>query len=120
MGISQHNLSVRFNPASKLSLITWQAKRERKVTILFGTQTGTAERFANELKDGLLERYGKDRAYEVLDVEDYEHAEKLPGEELVFLMLATYGDGEPTNNAVAFHGWLTDASEAGEAEKLKV
>lgn len=37
-----------------------------KVTILFGTQTGTAERFSKQLKSDLLSRYGKGNAISVI------------------------------------------------------
>ena len=45
--------------------------------------------------------------YDIIDVEDYEFEDKLPKESLVFMMLATYGDGEPTTSAAAFFEWLT-------------
>ena len=51
----------------------------------------------------------------MVDVEEYEHEERMPKEKLVFLMLATYGDGEPTDNAANFFTWVTRA--AAEAEK---
>lgn len=54
-------------------------------------------------------------AYEVMDMEDYVHEEKLQTEKLVFLVLATYGDGEPTDNAANFYAWITRA--ASEAEQ---
>ena len=82
---------------------------------MFGTQTGTAERFSKQLKTDFLQRYGDDMAYDVTDMEDYVHEEKLQGERLVLLVLATYGDGEPTDNAANFFAWITRA--ANEAEK---
>ena len=52
-----------------------QPQREREVRILFGTQTGTAERFANELKESLVNKYGVECM--VTDLEDYAHEEDL-------------------------------------------
>ena len=87
-------------------------------SILFGTQTGTAERFSKQLKGDLLQRYGDDTAYNVIDIEEYVHEDKLAREKLVFLMLATYGDGEPTDNAANFYAWVTrsanEAAQSGE------
>lgn len=37
-----------------------------KITILFGTQTGTAERFSKQLKSLLQSRYGKGNAISVI------------------------------------------------------
>lgn len=80
-----------------------------KALILFGTQTGTAERFSKQLKSELAARYGEGNRYEVLDMEEFK-AEELHKETLVFFMMATYGDGEPTDNAADFYGWLIKAS----------
>ena len=75
---------------------------------MYGSQTGTAERFAGELKDALLGKFGGGRAYNVVDVEDYGHEEDLGRESLIFLVMATYGEGEPTETASAFVSWLTE------------
>lgn len=92
--------------------------RDRCV-ILFGTQTGTAERFAKGLRAQLEGRYGGGTAFEALDVEQYDAAARLPKEKLVLLLMATYGDGDPTDSATEFWGWLSAAAEGGgEAEDL--
>ena len=95
-----------------------------RVLILFGTQTGTAERFSKQLKSELSARYGDGNKYEVLDMEEYK-PENLEKEKVVVFMMATYGDGEPTDNAADFYSWLTKtASEAdrgiGSASLLEV
>ena len=96
-------------------------EHKEKVTLLFGTQTGTAERFAKQLKTELQQKYGDDTLYNVLDIEDYKHEDKLQDEKLVILMLATYGDGEPTDNAANFFNWLQEsAGEAKEDESKKI
>lgn len=74
-------------------------------SILFGTQTGTAERFAKSLKSQLESKYGASTVFDVVDVENY-IAENLVKEKLVFFLMATYGDGEPTDNAADFYNWL--------------
>ncbi|KAL4458551.1 hypothetical protein ABPG75_013416 [Micractinium tetrahymenae] len=89
-----------------------------RCTLLFGTQTGTAERFAKSLRAQLEGKYGGSTAFEALDIEHYDHAARLAKEKLVVLLMATYGDGDPTDSATDFWTWLSEAAEAGSEPDL--
>ena len=73
----------------------------------------------------LLHRYGDGMDYVIEDMENYAHEARLLGEHLVLFLLATYGDGEPTDNALEFYNWVTAAAKdadggVGNDQLLKV
>ncbi|KDD75551.1 FAD binding domain-containing protein, partial [Helicosporidium sp. ATCC 50920] len=86
-----------------------------RVLIVFATQTGTAERFAKSLRSELESRFGGGEvSFEVAPVEKVS-TRGLRSEKCVILLMATYGDGEPTDDAVDFHESLLTASRAPDA-----
>src|SRR6218665_1963391 len=72
------------------------------VTVLFGSQTGTAEGLAKKLfktlKKGNFEP-------EVHDIGGYDFR-RLPNEKNLLVITSTYGDGEPPDSALDFHSKL--------------
>ncbi|KAL6777167.1 NCR2 [Auxenochlorella protothecoides x Auxenochlorella symbiontica] len=90
-----------------------------RVLILYGTQTGTAERFAKSLRFQLEARYGgSGKKFVALDTEGYPAAKHLHHESCVLLLMATYGDGEPTDSAAEFYDWAVEAAESGDDPEL--
>nr|XP_020861304.1 NADPH--cytochrome P450 reductase isoform X2 [Phascolarctos cinereus] len=91
-------------------------KTGRNIVVFYGSQTGTAEEFANRLaKDA--HRYGMRGM--AADPEEYDLADlsSLPeiDNALALFCMATYGEGDPTDNAQDFYDWLqeTDADLSG-------
>jgi len=89
-------------------------KTKRRMVVFYGSQTGTAEEFAGRLaKEGA--RYGLKGLVADPEEEDMDDLQKLVEVEkeleapcLAVFMLATYGEGDPTDNAVEFHEKLTN------------
>ncbi|XP_061073335.1 NADPH--cytochrome P450 reductase-like isoform X1 [Conger conger] len=81
----------------------------RNIVVFYGSQTGTAEEFSNRLaKDA--QRYGMKGM--AADPEEYHMSElsrltEIDNSIAIFCM-ATYGEGDPTDNAQDFHEWLQE------------
>jgi len=73
-----------------------------KITILFGSETGTAEEFAFDLGTAVQ---SQDYRCEVGDFDDYQST-KLVDESLVIIVTSTYGNGEAPYNAEEMYNWL--------------
>jgi len=81
------------------------------ITILYGTQKGTAERFSH-----ILEKQAQEKGWgsvTVTDLEEYDF-DALSSEELVIFIVATYIEGTPTDSTRNFYKYLK-----GEANSLR-
>lgn len=88
------------------------------MVIFYGSQTGTAEEFAFRLaKDA--PRYGMKAMVadpEEFDMECLSRLVEIENHLAIFCM-ATYGEGDPTDNALEFYEWLNNS--AGSLDSLK-
>ncbi|KAI8365913.1 NADPH-dependent cytochrome P450 oxidoreductase [Radiomyces spectabilis] len=93
--------------------LTQPAKRERnfvkvmqekgrRVIFFYGSQTGTAEDYAARLAKECTKRYGVSAMTADIELYDLSYLDTVPEDCLVFFVMATYGEGEPTDNAVDF------------------
>lgn len=85
----------------------------RSLIVFYGSQTGTGEEFAGRIaKEGVRYRMkGMVADPEEYDMEDLIQMKNIPNSLAVFC-LATYGEGDPTDNAMEFYEWLQN----GEAD----
>lgn len=90
------------------SFVTKMKNSGKSIAIFYGSQTGTAEEFANRLaKDA--QRYSLKAMVldpEECDIEDLPLVSETLGKALVVFVVATYGEGDPTDNAQALYEWL--------------
>lgn len=83
---------------------------KKRLVIFYGSQTGTAEEYAIRLAKEAKSKFGL--ASLVCDPEEYdfENLDQLPEDCAAFFVMATYGEGEPTDNAVQLMQNLQDES----------
>jgi sulfite reductase (NADPH) flavoprotein alpha-component len=79
------------------------------LTILFGSQTGTAESLA---KRAAKEAGKRGFAATIMDMGQTDLA-KLAAEKNILVIASTYGDGEPPDNAKALHTALASEADLG-------
>ncbi|KAF0744968.1 hypothetical protein Ae201684P_011492 [Aphanomyces euteiches] len=79
--------------------------RKKVVTVLYGSQTGTAETFAK-----MLVTQGRQHQVEVqaINLKRFNPA-TLPNHSHVIFVVATYGEGGPTDSSSKFHKFMTSA-----------
>jgi len=72
------------------------------VTVMYGSQTGTAEGLAKKLVKTLKKG---NFAPEIHDMATYDRS-RLVKEQNLLIITSTYGDGEPPDTATDLHAWL--------------
>lgn len=99
--------------AENKGFISKMKHSKRRMVAFYGSQTGTAEEYAHRLaKEG--QKYGMRGVVadpEECDMEDLTQLKDVEktlesGECLAVFCLATYGEGDPTDNAQEFFDWL--------------
>ena len=78
----------------------------KDTVVFYGSQTGTAEDYASRLAKEGSSRFGLRTMIADLEDYDYENLDVFPNDKLAFFVLATYGEGEPTDNAVEFYEFI--------------
>nr|XP_055064009.1 NADPH--cytochrome P450 reductase isoform X2 [Misgurnus anguillicaudatus]XP_055064010.1 NADPH--cytochrome P450 reductase isoform X2 [Misgurnus anguillicaudatus] len=111
----------RAQPVRETSFIEKMKKTNRNIVVFYGSQTGTAEEFANRLaKDA--QRYGMKGM--AADPEEYDMSElsrlKEMSNSLAVFCMATYGEGDPTDNAQEFYDWMQGADDDMEGVNFAV
>ena len=107
------------NKAAKTRNIVEKMDESNKNCVVFyGSQTGTAEDYASRLAKEGKSRYGLETMVADLEEYDFDNMDSLGEDKVAMFVLATYGEGEPTDNAVDFYEFITgeDVSFANAAD----
>lgn len=104
---------VRETSTVEKGFLAKMRKTGRRLVVFYGSQTGTAEEFAGRLaKEGA--RYGLKGIVADPEEENMEDLQQLTeldselGPCIAVFMMATYGEGDPTDNAMEFNEKLTN------------
>uniref|UniRef100_A0A1X7TVE0 Flavodoxin-like domain-containing protein n=1 Tax=Amphimedon queenslandica TaxID=400682 RepID=A0A1X7TVE0_AMPQE len=89
--------------------------RKKRVLILYGSQTGTGEEFSNRLAKDSSRLGLPAMTFDPEDCTDWDDLTRVGQEvdgSLVIFVMATYGEGDPTNNAQEFFAWLKETTDS--------
>ncbi|KAK0539820.1 hypothetical protein OC835_000992 [Tilletia horrida] len=96
--------------ASATDYVAQLTENKKRIVIFYGSQTGTAEEYAIKIAKEAKARFGTSSL--VLDPEEceFDKLDQIPENCLAIFVMATYGEGEPTDNAVGLMDYLNDES----------
>ncbi|GAA5829377.1 hypothetical protein JCM3766R1_001078 [Sporobolomyces carnicolor] len=97
-------------PDTGRDFVAAMEQAKKKIVIFYGSQTGTAEDYGTRIAKEAKARYGLSSL--VCDPEDYDfdNLDQVPEDSLVVFCMATYGEGEPTDNAVQLMEFIKEDS----------
>ncbi|KAI9875349.1 MAG: hypothetical protein M1830_008595 [Pleopsidium flavum] len=79
----------------------------KDIVIFWGSQSGTAEGFANRLAEEIHLRFGVEALAADLSDYDPETIDLIPEAKAAIFMIATYGEGDPSDNTAGLWDWVT-------------
>eukprot|EP00929_Paragymnodinium_shiwhaense_P051693 TRINITY_DN25971_c0_g1_i1.p1 TRINITY_DN25971_c0_g1~~TRINITY_DN25971_c0_g1_i1.p1 ORF type:complete len:887 (-),score=234.91 TRINITY_DN25971_c0_g1_i1:225-2786(-) len=82
---------------------------DRTLFIYYGSQTGTAEGFAKDLGSDAALRGVRAR---ICDLDDF-NADVFASHRAAVIVISNTGDGDPPDNSLGFHSWMTGGSAVG-------
>ena len=94
-------------PGRTRNIVEKMEESNKNCIIFYGSQTGTAEDYASRLAKEGKSRFGLETMVADLEEYDFENVDTVPSDKIIMFILATYGEGEPTDNAVDFYEFMT-------------
>ncbi|UNI15405.1 NADPH--hemoprotein reductase [Purpureocillium takamizusanense] len=91
----------------------------KEVVVFWGSQSGTAESFAKRLARELSQRLRLTTMSADLSDFDPETLPSMPQDKIAIFILATYGEGDPSDNANQFWEWMSKAASPSSLSSLR-
>ncbi|CAG5163888.1 uncharacterized protein ALTATR162_LOCUS6572 [Alternaria atra] len=88
------------------NIIEKMDETDKNCVVFYGSQTGTAEDYASRISKEGHSRFGLKTMVADLEEYDFDNLDTFPEDKLAVFVLATYGEGEPTDNAVEFYEFI--------------
>lgn len=110
-----NNSSFKSSSNENNDLIEIMKESNKKAVVFYGSQTGTAEDYALKFSKEFQSKFKiptmtKDLAD--ISFENFENIkDEIPDFQLAAFFMATYGEGEPTDNAIEFFDYLNNECE---------
>ncbi|ODM20181.1 NADPH--cytochrome P450 reductase [Aspergillus cristatus] len=102
-------------PGKTRNIVEKMDETGKNCVIFYGSQTGTAEDYASRLAKEGSQRFGLKTMVADLEDYDYDQLDTFGEDKIAFFVLATYGEGEPTDNAADFYQFVTSDDVAFES-----
>lgn len=80
----------------------------KNCVVFFGSQSGVAEDLAARTAKEGHSRFGLNTIVANLEDYDYDNLDEFSPDHVAIFIMATFGEGEPTDNATDFHTFITD------------
>lgn len=94
-------------PPKTRNIVEKMDESHKNCVVFYGSQTGTAEDYASRLAKEGKSRFGLETMVADLEDYDFDNLDALGEDKVAMFVLATYGEGEPTDNAVEFYEFIT-------------
>ncbi|KAI9471882.1 MAG: hypothetical protein EXX96DRAFT_582086 [Benjaminiella poitrasii] len=106
---ANNNNAVSSANKRETNFVKVMEQQGRRVIVFYGSQTGTAEGYAARIAKECQQRFGVSCMTADLELYDLTYLDQVPEDKLVIFVLATYGEGDPTDNALEFWDLVTDS-----------
>lgn len=91
----------------------------KDLVVFFGSQTGNSQDLAERLAKEGHSRFGLQTMVADLEEYEYENLANLGQDKAAIFMLSSYGEGEPTDNAIQFFDFITTESDEPSLDNMQ-